>query len=451
MRTVSGNADLDNLEVLTMPKVSIGINLVLLTLCGLVSFMEAVTAQAATYYVATTGNDANTCAQSQSTATPKRSFNLALACMSAGDILYIRSGTYTEQIDIQTVNLTGTAGNYITIAGYPGETVTLSFTDGANMYGPIKARGNRGWFIFENLVLDGANGGDGSGWQLRDGNHDFILRNLKITNFKYHGFYISGTNITVQNCKIYNQISLTGLPGTRWYGLYVHDGANILIENNDIYNNPGGGMQAYNGGSGTVTGLVIRNNKIHDNNTLTSSQVGGIVVMAPDATRPISGVQIYNNLVYTNGSAPTHGESAGIRISTNIDSAKVWNNTVYGNAAYNGNGGWGISIEASTTTNTVVQNNIVYQNAGGQINNTGMGSIIDHNMTSNPNFVNASAFDFNLQAGSPAIDAGVGLSQVTTDFKTNRRPQGLTHDIGAYEMGTGSASAPSPPHGLRVF
>jgi hypothetical protein len=51
-----------------------------------------------------------------------------------------------------------------------------------------------------------------------------------------------------------------------------------------------------------------------------------------------------------------------------------------------------------------------------------------------PQFVNAAAFNFALLAGSPAIDAGVTLSYVTNDFLGTSRPQGAAYDIGAFEF-----------------
>ena len=84
----------------------------------------------------------------------------------------------------------------------------------------------------------------------------------------------------------------------------------------------------------------------------------------------------------------------------------------------------------------------------GHIVNAGIGSVIDHNLTTNPAVVDAATFDFKLRTSSPAIDAGVSLSQVPRDFRNNPRPQGFVHDVGAYEE-SGSVSI-SPPKNLRV-
>jgi len=41
--------------------------------------------------------------------------------------------------------------------------------------------------------------------------------------------------------------------------------------------------------------------------------------------------------------------------------------------------------------------------------------------------------DYSPITGSPAIDAGVALTKVPTDFIGRSRPSGLKYDIGAYE------------------
>ena len=50
-----------------------------------------------------------------------------------------------------------------------------------------------------------------------------------------------------------------------------------------------------------------------------------------------------------------------------------------------------------------------------------------------PLFVDVAAGNFHLQPGSPAIDAGFPLAQVTNDFDGDPRPRGPGYDIGAFE------------------
>ena len=105
-------------------------------------------------------------------------------------------------------------------------------------------------------------------------------------------------------------------------------------------------------------------------------------------------------------------------------------------------------ILASTTTNLFIQNNIFYQpglNIG--ISGTEATAVISNNISTgaiggggtgtnlintDPLLVNPTGLDFHLQAGSPAIGAGVTLSNVTNDFAGKLR-LGVLYDIGAYQ------------------
>src|SRR5262249_45994072 len=153
-------------------------------------------------------------------------------------------------------------------------------------------------------------------------------------------------------------------------------GANGVIDGNEIHNNPGGGIHAY---PGTISNLIIRDNRIYYNNTMTTSNVEGIIVYRGSingVTQTVNGVAIYNNIVYKN--SISGGTSGGIRVSNGAAGTKVWNNTVYGNK------GWGINVQTTATVDTVVQNNIVFANTSGQIANGGTSTILNTNLTSDP-------------------------------------------------------------------
>ena len=82
-------------------------------------------ANATTYYVATTGSDSNPGTSSQ----PFRTIVEGVKKLSAGDTLYVKSGTYAESI----WNFSGGSkipngsswNNPITVAAFPGHTVTI--------------------------------------------------------------------------------------------------------------------------------------------------------------------------------------------------------------------------------------------------------------------------------------------------------------------------------------
>ncbi|MDH4079253.1 MAG: right-handed parallel beta-helix repeat-containing protein [Nitrospira sp.] len=404
-------------------------------------------AQGASYYVATNGSDSNPGTLNQ----PFKSFKKGVSLLQPGDTLYIRGGTYTEQMDFQGPNISGTSTGWIRIAGYPGEIVISQYASGkTGGYGPIKARGNRGYFIFENLILDGVNGADATGWALRDGNHHFILRNLEIKNFKTTGLFIIGNDIQVLNCKIHDSVVDPPPRSSRRYGIYFSMGDNVVIDGIEIYNQPGGGITVF---PGPVHKAIIRNNVIHHNNIMENSSVPGIQIFA-DIDYTIHGpgviddVQIYNNVVHSNCvNKPGGGTCGGIQVSNGATGTRVWNNTVYGNKGY------GILVNAGDNgpaIDTVVQNNIVFANTSQQIIDTGIDSIISHNLTTDPKFIKADAFDFRLQTHSLAIDAGIDIDTIRVDIKNVPRPGGRSFDIGAYEGGVSDSNPLNAPKNLSI-
>jgi len=73
-------------------------------------------ANAATYYVATNGDDNNPGTEAQ----PWLTITKAANTLVAGDTVYVKDGTYAEIV--RPLN-SGTEGNYITYMAYPGHTV----------------------------------------------------------------------------------------------------------------------------------------------------------------------------------------------------------------------------------------------------------------------------------------------------------------------------------------
>ena len=62
----------------------------------------------------------------------------------------------------------------------------------------------------------------------------------------------------------------------------------------------------------------------------------------------------------------------------------------------------------------------------------------------NPDFVNAAADNFELQAGSPAIGAGLAPAPFSTDYAGDPVPSANGVDIGAYEYGTQAGPTATP-------
>ena len=183
-----------------------------------------------------------------------------------------------------------------------------------------------------------------------------------------------------------------------------------LVDHCDVYNNFGYGIQVYksSGVSGQDASYnTVRNSNFHGNGK------SGIGLFVGD------GNVAYNNTTWNNG-------EDGIKLDYGVTNAKVYNNTAYNN------GNSGVEV-GSGSTGAVIENNILYQNSWGAISNSESGTVADHNLTTDPGFVNAAAGDFHLTSGSAAINAGVTISLVTTDCDGFSRLVGGACDIGAFE------------------
>ncbi len=79
----------------------------------------------ATYYVAPNGSDGNNGSISQ----PFATLNKAWSVVGAGDIIYLRGGTYYFRSQQMLTGRTAPSGNHIKVWAYPGEKPILSRAD----------------------------------------------------------------------------------------------------------------------------------------------------------------------------------------------------------------------------------------------------------------------------------------------------------------------------------
>lgn len=394
---------------------------------------------AATYYVAN-GGGGSTC----SIGSPCGTIAAGLAKLAAGDTLYLRGGTYTEQINSQNqVIRSGTSwANPTTIGAYPGEIVVLNHSQGSlllNSYNTTFNPGDLQYLIFANLIFDPQNSGASAlGFlspYLGDSGphvHHVRLLNCEIRNAGQPAAPPLGNN-GASAFGGYNYEFVGGSchdgPG---YCFYIN-GANHLFDGMEFYNLGAYAVHANESdGSKTIDNMTIRNTRMHNVGGAFSA---GITLVAANA---VNNAQVYNNLLYNN-------PNEGIQISSNNRNALVANNTVYANT------GVGIHIfdnGGGVPTGTIIRNNIVYANGSSITVGGGISVTQDHNLTTDPAVVNAGGGDYHLQSGSAARDAGTTVPAVATDKDGLTRPQGFAYAIGAYEFPGGSA--PPVPTAFRV-
>ncbi len=223
------------------------------------------------------------------------------------------------------------------------------------------------------------------------------------------------------------------------------------------------GWDAGANGTPTLNHIDIYSNYVSDG--------GGIVVGCERSDGVVEYINIYNNVVVNAWFAGIQVRGAwGDGLRKNIT---IYNNTIYGASLAGGNGGAGIYV---TTANlgsnngdapVIIRNNIsmfYFLSSGGgtvgqiRAGNATMASKIsaDHNLVNGPQscstqypacvelgsresdtaahvFANAGAFDLRLSHASSAIDKGMTIEMVATDYEDVLRPSGAAYDIGAFE------------------
>jgi hypothetical protein len=408
-----------------------------------------------TYYVATNGNDGN----SGSSSSPWRTIQHAADSVSAGATVYVMGGTYNEKV---TMKNSGSSGNYITFAAYPGQTVTIDGTGiSLNYDGLIRMDGVSyikisGFHIVHSTFM---------GVMISGGASNIIVQNNYINDISSSALLAQDASyITYDGNEVTNAQTMKGLGGQTNENVNIIRTNNFEIKNNHVYNNPN--FESIDVKEGSSYGSIHHNdisgvhsagiyidaqgknsqnidiyqNKVHDSQ---ESGARGIAI-GVESSGSAKNMRVYDNVVWGMGAI---GIVAGTSYSAGaVDNIAVVNNVVYNNGLADSWGG-GIKIEYSSATNMRIRNNIASQNRNTQIDNAAGGNAAvtnnlvdgsggttgDSSVTGSPQFVDPSNGNFHIQSTSPAIDKGTSTDAPNVDFDGNSRPKGAGYDIGAFE------------------
>jgi hypothetical protein len=416
------------------------------------------------YYVAPTGNDTNPGTMDE----PWQTIQHAADTLVAGNTVYIRAGTYYERVFPAN---SGSEGNIITYAAYPGETVTINGTG-------VEVLEYNGLFDLT-------------------GRSYIRVSGLRVINSAYYGILaVNSGHITIEHNYTHNTYSS---------GISAWDSHHIIVDHNEVTGACTGIWQESLSISNTDT-FEVRYNLVHDVMPGTNGKEG-ITIKDSSTHGKVYGNEVYNLYhvgLYVDAEAGhlsdvevyqnvVHNiEAMGFSLASEqgglLENIRLYNNISYDNLvglwlsacctathpfkditiinntfAYNGRAGWGggIGIENLQVQNVIIRNNISSRNTYGQM--TGDHSIlpaltVDHNLTDgdrdpdyefygvddlvgmSPLFANPLGADFHLGSSSPAIDSGSSQNAPATDFNGNFRPQDgngdgtSQYDIGAYEF-----------------
>lgn len=348
------------------------------------------------FYVSPSGSDANP----GTIGAPWKTLQKAFDALQPGQIAYLRAGTYGTLCGSSSFTGAGTASAPITVQGYPGERAVL--------HGQIRLTGS--YMRLSYIVMEGPTCGNwGDPGRLGE---NMIQMDVATSRF-----------IEVSHSEVYHGGWHAGIAagGDDIYLLdnYIHDNGNF---NDPSQLNTSHGIYYHDGSRGVVA-----------NNLLEHNFAKGL-----SARFTANHVLVLNNTVVGNG-------RSGMDIAEGTNNWVFANNVVLNNG--NVNGGVGINTGGSSggTTNVLI-NNVLWNNGSSGSSNFDSNPTLINNLEADPLLGNptssvpgpnhaAYANDYQLRAGSPAINFGSPAYAPPADIRGLCRPQAGGFDAGAYESG----------------
>ena len=325
-----------------------------------------------------TGSDSNPGSIDQ----PWQTVQKAFSTLEAGQIAYIRGGTYSQNL---LLNRAGTASAPFTIRNYPGEQPILQPGTSETDNIPLKI-GNRAAYVrLQGLVIEGATGPSTADVYAMGDAHDIELSACELRGSQRQGFYSdpSTSRIHVLGCNIHDNGG-SG-PTQLDHNVYMQ-GQQHVLANSRIVNAPNGfNVQIYPSSDRIIV----------TQNTIVGAFRDGIIV-GSQGERATTNLTIVNNVIAFNGR--------------------------YGISTY-----WGGVVG----TGNVATRNLAWGNRSGQLDGTGID--YSENLIADPLFLDFLWGNFHVLLGSPAIDLGRIEYALREDLDGASRPQGLGPDLGAYE------------------
>ena len=397
------------------------------------------------YVDAATGDDAN----NGNVADPFATIQQGVDTVSAGGEVLVAPGTYNEQVEISTDNitLTGAGASQTSLVA----TVTCTNQMNGSATAGVRLAGNHTGITLEGFSASGYDLGLDIGENIGGTISDVTITSVDVSGNCVHGILSQAgdtTNVTVDNVTANNN----GAGFFAGRGLWFINGtkSDVSVTNSTFNNNRLVGLDI---SDGDVTGLTITGNTVIGNgdsgigvlgpqgpgenlvsgNTVTDNGRYGIEIKNPSGTTLVS-----DNNVSLTGPASDERDYAGISVyrrspgATNADQpsgVEVRGNTVSGFVEPNGNGeGFGIVVEG--TGMSVLENDVSGNDVGIQV------------QEGNPSPNTNSTLFFDRGDASVAADVSVNSNNITGNT-AGMRAIGVSNDVDGTENWWGDASGPS--------
>jgi len=316
------------------------------------------------------GNDLN---NGTSLATAWKTIQNACNTATPNSVVQIKAGTYNENI---VVNISGTPGNFITLKNYLNDVVLI---DGTGTSGTtMLSITDKSFLNFQNLTIQNLTVNDAQGILIETtGNNSSTELSFKNITIKNINWTSNPLTIPASNNNAQSFIAYGGDGGI----------TNITIDSCKVFNNILGFSEAITL-DGNVDGFTIKNCEIHDNTNIGIDIAGNYLVSSNPTTDHARNGVLVNNTCYKNVSLAA--TSAGIY----VDGGQ--NVLIEKNKCYENGNGIEIGCEENGTTNTImVKNNLIYNNqevgiyVGGYTTSTS-GQVLDCIIRNNTLFKNNS-------------------------------------------------------------
>lgn len=432
----------------------------------MIAVITAFSVHAETYYVSPVGSDENVGSKDA----PWQNIQKGCDVLVAGDTLVMRDGVYRITSEIRPAN-SGTSDRWITYYVLPGEKAVVdaeNFVDGDGEGTYPSRLGLGSFYIQEKSYIRVI------GLHVRNsGSAGFIVRgpsqHVELIDCKTDRSFNSGIGIwyadqvKVLRCEVtranepgmrvegqpfgreapHEAISVCGATNFEIAYNHVHQcfkegidvkevSAHGVVHHNHIHDLPRQGLYV-DAWFGLLENVTFHSNVVHDcewgfaisvegkdsdlkdidfhNNLLFDNRASGIIFGVWGHNRMRSGIRIFNNTIYNNGS-PGHwaGVTGGIDIkSQSLQDVEISYNIIYNN--------WGYEIGTSFPTDSVqeklTQKNVVIENniTGPFKSKTTDFSFFEINMfgyespamiIADPEFTDPERSDFSIPFGSPA-------------------------------------------------